>query len=648
MRSTAPPHSAARRGGVRVGFLALVLAAVLSVDAHAQTYYVDNQSPNASPTGPGTEANPYSTIASALAARKGPGITVVVKPGLYREDVAIPASGVDGNPYVVRAAGPGVVLDGSDDFSDPSKWQRGMGVPTADRYGRSYVDDNLYLAAGVTSDVQQVFVDGARLTRSKLGPGSLPPYAFTWIAGAGLYVNLGGDSPANHVTLVGARMSAFRLFSRSWVTIDGFESVRADDRAINVQNGCSNISILNNRVSLAGDNGIKTVNGQQIVIEGNTVSDCGSHGIALTAGAYGCTIKNNETFRNAVMPEGSANGIYLFQAPNNLVIGNNAHENQDTGIHFGQGSDNCIAYNNRSWNNGDHGYDHLYAAGTIHVNDVASRNYRDGFSIEGQSPNTQIFNCIAVDNGITSDEFNLWVNGASTPGFTSDHNIFWNSTAQPPIKYITTKYATIAAYQAASGQDLHSVQANPQFVNPPDGNFLPMSGSPAIDAGTSAVAYWPPTDAVGNPRIDDVATPDGGEGPVSYADIGALEFVDAPPPAAMRQVVPGTAGRGRAPASPASVSAETVGLTSFALSSANPSRGPVEFALDLKAEAPVSWEVFDVQGRMVWSQERVMPAGRTRLTWDGRTGNGEPAGTGVYMVRARVDEKQLTRRVVLF
>src|SRR6185503_18081395 len=98
VRSIASPRSATRHGGVRVGFLALAFAAVLPVSAHAQTYYVDNQSPNASPAGPGTEANPYSTIASALAARKGPGITVVVKPGLYREDVAIPASGVEGNP----------------------------------------------------------------------------------------------------------------------------------------------------------------------------------------------------------------------------------------------------------------------------------------------------------------------------------------------------------------------------------------------------------------------------------------------------------------------------------------------------------------------------------------------------------------------
>jgi parallel beta-helix repeat protein len=626
--------------------LLAIVFAVLSADAYAQTYYVDNQSPNASTAGPGTEDQPYSTIASAVAARKGPGITVVVKPGLYREDVAIPASGAAGSPYVIRAAGPGVVLDGTDDYSDASRWQRGMGVPGNDRYGRSYVDDNLFLAADVTTNVQQVFVDGTRLTRSTAAPGALPAYGFTWVEGVGLYVNLGGDSPANHVTLVGRRNSSFRLFSRSWVTIEGFESVRADDRAINIQNGCSNITILNNRVSFAGDNGIKSVNGQQIVIEGNVVSDCGSHGIALTAGAYGCTVENNESLRNVTMPEGSANGIYLFQAPSNVVIRNNCHENQDTGIHFGQGSDNCIAYNNRSWNNADHGYDHLYASGTIHVNDVAVGNYRDGFSIEGRSPNTQIFNCIAVDNGIHSDEFNLWVSAGSTSGFTSDHNIFWNSTEQPPIKYITTKYSTLAAYQQASGQDAHSIQANPLFVNPPGGNFLPLSGSPAIDAGTSAVAYWPANDAVGNPRVDDTATPDGGEGPVSYTDIGALEFVEGIVPPAARFAPHGTQGRVRTSAPLASATAATP--TSFALSSANPSRGPVEFALELDAEAPVRWEVFDVQGRMVWSQERVMPAGRTRMTWDGRTASGDPAGTGVYMVRARVDEKQFSRRVVLF
>jgi flagellar hook assembly protein FlgD len=80
----------------------------------------------------------------------------------------------------------------------------------------------------------------------------------------------------------------------------------------------------------------------------------------------------------------------------------------------------------------------------------------------------------------------------------------------------------------------------------------------------------------------------------------------------------------------------------------NPSRGPVEFALDLPAEAAVEWTVYDLQGRVVRSEGRALSAGRSLLSWDGTTASGEPAATGVYLVRARVAGMQFTRRVIRF
>src|SRR5262249_50723341 len=110
----------------------------------------------------------------------------------------------------------------------------------------------------------------------------------------------------------------------------------------------------------------------------------------------------------------------------------------------------------------------------------------------------------------------------------SDHNLFWNSGTQVPIKFVATQYATLAAYQAASGQDAHSQQADPKFVNGPAADFRLLAGSPAIDAGTSNVANWPATDALGVARQDDPLTPNSGEGSCAFGDMGALEFV--PPP----------------------------------------------------------------------------------------------------------------------
>src|SRR5207245_5291141 len=137
-----------------------------------------------------------------------------------------------------------------------------------------------------------------------------------------------------------------------------------------------------------------------------------------------------------------------------------------------------------------------------------------------------------------TNEFNLWVNDSSSVGFASDRNIFWNSTSQKPIKFIATQYATIAAFSAATGRDVHSIQAYPRFANAPIGDFHLLAASPAIDAADSGVPNWPATDAEGHARGDDPATPNTGAGPVPYADLGALEFSYNHAPTAAMTVTP--------------------------------------------------------------------------------------------------------------
>src|SRR5262249_60296233 len=86
---------------------------------------------------------------------------------------------------------------------------------------------------------------------------------------------------------------------------------------------------------------------------------------------------------------------------------------------------------------------------------------------------------------LTSNEFDLWIDRGSTPGFVSDHNLFWNSTRQPPVKYVARLYPSVAAYSAVSRQDAQSLQADPRFVDPAAGDFRLQADSPMIaDAGT--------------------------------------------------------------------------------------------------------------------------------------------------------------------
>lgn len=512
----------------------LLVASLLTISAGAvwaADYYVDAGSGSCSNSGPGTEANPYCTISAAVAAHSGPGVVIWVKPGTYRERVTVPASGASGNRFVIRALGAPVIVDGADDFSNAGQW--------------TLLSGNVWLASSVTWSPVQVFADGARLTPSTGSPGSLPTNSFRYVSGAGLYVNAGGGNPGSHQTKVGRRANAFVLSGRSWVTLDGFTATRTEDRAFSITNSSNNVTVTHNTVTFAGRAGIYFSTGTGELIEANVCSDNGDHGIHLASGVTGSTIRANECFRNAHPTVRSANGIYVYSSPSNVIERNRLYDNQDTGLQLNRDSNNCVCTQNTSWNNGDHGYDHTNTIGVTHIGDVAYGNYRDGFSMEASASGIKLYDCVGVNNGITTGGFNLWVDSNSTPGFLSDYNIFWNSTSQNPIKYISTQYSTVAAFSAATGKDVHSTQANPLFINPAAGDFHLGGGSPAIDAGTSAPPNWPTTDADGNVRLDVSTVPNTGAGPIPYTDRGAFEFqISGLPPIAQLTVNP---GNGRAP-----------------------------------------------------------------------------------------------------
>ena len=138
MRDACGPRAAAARDAgrgdpsrtTRHGRLAAIVSLIagaaigLTPPASAADYYVGGGS--CSDAGPGTLTTPYCTITAALAAHHGAGTTLNVLPGVYREQVTLPASGAAGSPLTLRALGAPdqpVVIDGADDFSDPARWE---------------------------------------------------------------------------------------------------------------------------------------------------------------------------------------------------------------------------------------------------------------------------------------------------------------------------------------------------------------------------------------------------------------------------------------------------------------------------------------------------------------------------------------------
>src|SRR5439155_14518707 len=204
--------------------------------ATAATFYVDNANPACSNTGPGTPTAPYCTISAAIAAHKGPGTTIYVRPGLYPEQITVPASGDSASPFVIQALGAPVTVDGSDDFSATAEWTLYSG--------------DVWLASSVTWSPLQVFADGARLTPSSASPSALPLRTFHYVSGTGLYVNAGGGNPGSHQSRVGRRAYGFRLSGRWWVTISGFTVTRTEDRAIYLSSSSNHCVVSSNSVNL--------------------------------------------------------------------------------------------------------------------------------------------------------------------------------------------------------------------------------------------------------------------------------------------------------------------------------------------------------------------------------------------------------------
>jgi hypothetical protein len=83
----------------------------------------------------------------------------------------------------------------------------------------------------------------------------------------------------------------------------------------------------------------------------------------------------------------------------------------------------------------------------------------------------------------------------------------------------------------------------------------------------------------------------------------------------------------------------------------NPAPGAIAIPirLDRGTPAPVSLEVWDVTGRLVWREEPRRREGHYAglLQWAGRDLSGRPVGSGVFFCRVRVGDASFKRRVVM-
>ena len=341
-------------------------------------------------------------------------------------------------------------------------------------------------------------------------------------------------APGAAVTLTG-QANGFSISNKSWVTVNGFTVTSTSGEGIVVSNS-SNITISNNHVTLSGQpvsgqtkSGIALDGVTSSLVSGNTVDHTSSYGIALN-NSSGNQIRGNTSFLNAQGYQRAASGIRAFASTGNTISSNIAHDNEDSGIEFDGGANDNLVVDNLTYKNGDHGIDDLASTGIRIIGNTVYSNVTAGINVEGNSTGATIANNISVDNGIASprSSSNIRVETGSTAGTTLDYDIVSISTTDPMIRFDSITYASLAAFQAATGQESHGLQADPKWRDTAAGDFHLTVGSPAIDSANSGASGQSTVDLEGTSRIDDPATADTGVGARTYDDRGAFEWNAAP------------------------------------------------------------------------------------------------------------------------
>lgn len=393
----------------------------------------------------------------------------------------------------------------------------------------------------------------------------------------------------------------------SWISVTGFTMQNSTGSSV-FTNNANGLNVSGNTVESAGHQ-IQGQNGQGLYINattastfsGNVIADNSADGIYVTGGSTGNAISGNDIYGNAYGWQRNAAGIDL-KAPGNIVIGNRTHHNEDSGIEAYPGGDNSVITDNVSYNNrgytttvesncsrpypgssgcltGDHGIDNYQVSGGYIVANTVYGNTSAGINVEGGlatvPTNYTIANNISVDNATACPDGaggvvkcprskgDIRVDQTSTLGTTLDYDLLFNSTPGHIVVFGTVSYDDLASLTAGTAQEAHGIEADPLLTDPAAGDLRPTEGSPAIDSADSAAPQEPTTDQVGSARWDDPLVANTGNGLVTYADRGAMEYVDTAPLVGGEPVtgLPRTAsiraGVGTASAQPTAVGALT-------------------------------------------------------------------------------------------
>ncbi len=489
-----------RRAATHVSLVFLLIYGLAYSSAAATTYYVAT---NGNDSATGSLNQPWHTIQKA-ANTLTPGDTALVRGGIYSETININVSGISGGGYVTFQNYPGEspIVDGAGLIVPPSSYAAGL----------LQITDRSYIA-----------IQGFEIRNYQTNSTSLVP------AGIGI---TGGSHDITVLSNVVHDIANTNANGNAYgIAVHGTSAGQAISNLVirgnelhNLKTGSSESMVLNGNVTdfdvsgnIVHDNwniGIDFIGYEGTCPDANL--DRARHGTCRDNVIWNCS-----TFSNPSYHDYSSAGIYC-DGSTDIIVERNRVSLCDIGIelaseHKNKATSFVTCRNNLIWSNAMGGvFIGGYSSGvgrteyctimhnTLYHNDTNQWGAGDGeFLLQFDTrTNTFTHNILIVANW----ENNWLISNTFTQnsGNVVDWNLYYNASGTniSHWQWKKTNYTNFAAYIAATGNDAHSLFANPLFVNPSQTNFLLTASSPAVDHGDPAfIPASGETDWNGDPRV---------------------------------------------------------------------------------------------------------------------------------------------------
>jgi parallel beta-helix repeat protein len=459
-------------------------------------YYVSTQGHDSDP---GTKAFPFQTIGKAANLAK-PGDVVLIRAGIYYEDVKPLHSGEPEKYITYQSEGNGdVIIDANDGQRgacieiDNKSYLQFIGLTV--RGANSYP---VWPRAGIamTDGTNHIILDHITTYDNYVG-----------------IMAYGRQNPVSHITVKNSKTfgpgnhgnTHYGIFFYKKVYDSSIVNNRVAYTLPEVQSygievstdfpgtqsaGSRRIVIMGNEVDHNESEGIHTWNAIGVLISANYLHENGATGIQLEDGSENVVVEKNLSENNAQTYEFEA-GTWVDDSKN-VVVRNNILMSNKVGLLITRSDrvivhDNYLYLNNRGAQNLDNAAGLIVEDSAMNISVTHNTFYRNGArGAEHGAVNFGLFHpsCTAITfvNNIVAETANtLDLLQDSCSGFVSDFNDFFN--IRPLAMKWNQGQTDWSTYQVVSGQDAHSLTRDPLFKDPGGSDFSLLPASPLIGKG---------------------------------------------------------------------------------------------------------------------------------------------------------------------